>query len=145
MGHAYVEANNCNVQVRNSGYGTYADWNCRVVINNSKISTAGYAGSISSLGEIHLNKVDATSDGCGFLMHSVMNSNPAEIALLEIRGGKITTQDTVILVKSANADITFYGAKLVSKSGHLIHSVINDDSMAAKVNGQKVSGIRATF
>jgi hypothetical protein len=145
LDHVYLEANNCDVQVRNKGYGTYADWNCKVVINNSKMSTAGYAGIIASIGEIHFNKVNASSSGRGFLIHSVMRSNPAEIALLEIKDGKITAQDTLISVKSANADITIDGAKLVSKSGSLIHSVINDDSMATKTNGQKVPGIKATL
>jgi hypothetical protein len=145
LDHVYLEANNCDVQVRNKGYGTYADWNCKVVINNSKISTAGYAGIIASIGEIRFNKVNASSSGRGFLIHSVMRSNPAEIGLLEIIGGIITTQDTLILVKSANADITLDRAKLVSKSGSLIHSVVNDDSMATKINGQKVPGIRATL
>lgn len=139
---AYLEANNCDIRVLKSGYGTYADNGAKVVINNSKMATATFNGIIAGQASIAFNNLNATSDGNSVMIHNVMGST-AEVGELTIKGGKIATSNAVVLVKSANADITIDGAKLSSKNGDLILSVINDDSNATKVNGQKVAGIKA--
>jgi len=77
------------------------------------------------------------------MIHSI--GGPGDTGILGIKGGKIETKNAVVLVKSACADITIDGAEMVSKSGVLIQSIINDDKNAAKVNGQKVSGIKAAL
>jgi hypothetical protein len=54
----------------------------------------------------------------------------------------------VVLIKSANAEISFDGVKMASESGILLKSVISVDPQAAKAantKGQKVYGIHATF
>jgi hypothetical protein len=54
----------------------------------------------------------------------------------------------VVLIKSANAEISFDGVKMVSESGILLKSVISVDPQAAKAantKGQDVYGIHATF
>jgi hypothetical protein len=143
-GYVYLEANNCDIRTIKSGYGTYADGGAQVVINNSRMDTATYTGIIAGPGTFHFNNIHAKSGRNSVMIHSVMGS-PAEKAELQIKGGDITTQDAVILVKSANADIVLDGAKLTSKSGELLDSRVNDDKFATKVNGQKVYGIRATL
>jgi len=145
MDHVYLEANNCDVWVRGSGYGTYADWNCKVVINDSRMNVGTYAGIVAGPGEIHFKNVDATSGANCAMIHSVMRSDPSEIGILEIDGGKIVTKEAVILVKSTNTDITLDGAELASESGLLIHSIINSDPNATKLEGKKVTGVRATL
>jgi hypothetical protein len=145
MDHVYLEANNCDIWVRGSGYGAYADWNCKVVINDSRMEVGTYAGIVAGPGEIYFNNLEAISDGNGAMIHSVMRSDPSEIGILEIRGGKIVSEDAVILVKSANADITLVDSRLTSKKGVLIHSVVNPDPYATKLEGREVTGIRATF
>jgi hypothetical protein len=145
MDHVYLEANDCDVWVRNSGYGTYADWNCKVVINDSRMNVGTYAGILAGPGEIYFNNVDAVSGGNCAMIHSVMRSDPTEIGILEIKGGKIATRDEVILVKSTNADISLVGAELTSEKGILIQSIINPDPYATKLEGKNVTGIRATL
>jgi hypothetical protein len=143
--HVYLEANNCDVQVRNSGYATYADWSCKVVINNSRMKSGAFTGIIAGPGEIHLNSTEAVSGNNSFMMHSVMRDDPTEIGLLEIKGGKLSAKNELLLVKSTNADITLEGVEMFSEKGILLHSVINDDTMATKLNGAQVTGIRATL
>jgi hypothetical protein len=147
LDRVYLEANNCDVQVINSGYGTYADWNCKVVINNSRMTTGkkSFTGIMAGPAEIHLNNTEATTGGSCALIHSVMRDDPAEISILSITGGKIASEEDMIIVKSANADITFDGVQLTSKSGVLIRSKINDDPMATKLGDQQVTGTRATL
>ena len=77
-------------------------------------------------------------------MHDV-HGNTSEVGGIEIDGGKLVTGKAVVLVKSANADITLDRAALASGSGVLIQSVLNDDPNATRVDGQPVAGIRATL
>jgi hypothetical protein len=104
-----------------------------------------YGGIVAGPGEVHLKNVDVTSGANCAMIHSVMRSDPSEIGILEIMGGKIVTKEAVILVKSTNTDITLDGAKLSSESGLLIHSIINPDPYATKLEGQEVTGVRATL
>ena len=140
----YVEANNCDIRTIKSGYGTYADNGAKVVINNSKMHTATYAGVIAGKAAIDLNNDAIVSGGYAVMIHDVMGST-SEVGTLKIKGGAIASRDAVIFVKCANADITIDRAKLASQNGDLILSVINDDANATRVNGQKVSGINVTL
>jgi hypothetical protein len=74
-----------------------------------------------------------------------MRDDPSEIGILEIKGGKFTAKKALLLVKSTNADISLEGVEMISEKGVLLHSVINDDTMATKLNGRQVTGIRATL
>jgi hypothetical protein len=140
-GNVYLEANNCDIQVRHSGYGTYADFGATVVINNSKMTTATYTGIIAGSGKIVLNNIDGKSGGNAVMIHSVMG-DPAEVASLAITGGTITTSNAVVLVKSANADVSIDNASLASGSGTLIQSVVNEDPYATQVGGYPVAGVK---
>jgi hypothetical protein len=88
--------------------------------------------------------VTGRSSGIGVLVHDV-HGKTSEIGRIEIDGGKLVTGNAVVLVKSANADITLDRAALVSSSGVLIQSALNDDPNATKVDGQPVAAIRATL
>jgi hypothetical protein len=143
-GHVYLEANECNIRTLNSGYGTYADVGAKVVINRSRLDVASYLGIIAGDGSVLLNHVAGRSRGIGVMVHDV-HGKTSDIGRLEIDGGKLVTGKAVILVKSANADITLDGAALASDSGVLIQSTLNEDSNATKVDGQTVAGIRATL
>jgi hypothetical protein len=74
-----------------------------------------------------------------------VHGKTSEIGKIEIDGGKLIAAKAVIFVKSANAEITLGRAALVSSSGVLIQSALNDDPNATKVDGQPVAGIRATL
>jgi hypothetical protein len=143
-GRVYLEANDCTIRTLTSGYGTYADVGAKVVINRSSMDVASYLGIIAGDGSVSLNHVAGRSRGLGVMVHDV-HGKTSEIGRIEIDGGKLITAKALILVKSANADITLDGASLASGSGVLIQSALNDDSNATKVDGQAVAGIHATL
>jgi hypothetical protein len=143
-GHVYLEADDCSIRTLNSGYGTYADVGAKVVINRSRMDVASYLGIIAGDGTVLLNHVTGRSRGIGILVHNV-HGKTSEVGGIEIDGGKLVTGKAVVLVKSANADITLDRAALASGSGVLIQSVLNDDPNATRVDGQAVAGIRATL
>lgn len=143
QGYVYLEANNCDVVVRKSGYAAYADNGCNVVINGSRLNAPTYTGIMGGESRIVLNDTDAVSGGSGFLIHNV-NSGADVAPILGINGGRLASEAAVILVKSANADISLDGAQLVSGSGVLIQSKFNDDANAIKVS-DKAPGIKVTL
>lgn len=145
QGYVYLEANHCNVQVRNPGYGLYSDIGCIDVINDSKFNVASHIGILAGNGEVYLNNIKATSGKYGVMMHCVMG-NVSEVGTLEINGGRIITCDAAVYVKSTNADITIADVKkLYSVHGALIKSVINDDEYRTQVDGAAVYGVHATL
>lgn len=144
LGYVYVEANNCDVQTLNSGYGFYADVGATVITNDCKFTNATYTGILAGTGSARLNNINATSGGNCAMIHNVMG-NHLEVATLKINGGKIATEQTVILVKSANADITIDGVELKPKNGVLIQSKINEDANATQIGDNEVVGIKAVF
>lgn len=140
--NVYVEANNCALVVNNSGYGTYADIGCTVVINESSITTPVYTGVIGGTGKVYLNGTTATSGKNGFMIHNV-NAEVTEKSVLGIIGGSLTTDSDLLLIKSTNTDITLEDATLIAKNGILIHSKINEDPYANRPDpGTELSGIQ---
>jgi len=144
-GYVYIEANHCDIQTTKSGYGTYADHYCIVAFNDCKVTTTTYTAIVDKNGKVYLKDVNATSGKYCALMHN--SGMPATtISTLEITGGRIETQDAVILASSTNTNILFDGAKVVSKNGVLIQSKVNDIDLSSRPSkGQKVYGIHATF
>ena len=139
----YLEANDCDIQVLKSGYGTYADGGATVVINRSKMNTATYAGIMAG-GNITLNDTTVNSGVNGLMVHD-LGGGARPTGKLEIHGGKMTTGQAVILVKGAAPEIVLDKAELLSSTGVLIQTMVNDDPNAAKLTGQKLATVKATL
>lgn len=142
MGYVYLEANNCLIKNTRSGYGSYSDGGCHNVFNNCTFESAAVSGIMGNECDMTFNDVKATCGTYLVMMHCYMGS-PHVKGTLTINGGEIKTEKDSIFIKSDNADITIDGAKIVSRKGAIIRSVVNDDPHASKVNGAKVYGIRA--
>jgi len=145
-GFVYLEANHCKVQTIKSGYGTYADRYCHNVMNHCDFDVASMAAIIEGEADVTFNDTNAKCGSYFALIHSV--STPAALNSLKVTGGNIKTKSAIVLVKSANAEIVFDGAKVVSESNVLLKSAKSVDPNAAKAantKGQEVYGIHATF
>ena len=117
--NGYLEANDCIINVYNSGYGAYADFGAEVVINRSTMNVATYGIIIAGAAEARLSESQSKSGGNTVMIHSVMG-NPAEYGELEIIGGTHSAGGPLVLVKSANARIRIENAELSSDSGKLL-------------------------
>jgi hypothetical protein len=145
-GFVYLEANHCTVKTIKAGYGTYADMGCHVAINDSDFDVASMAGIMAGQADITFRNTKAKCGSYFVLMHSI--GGPEELSYLKATGGEIATKSPVVLIKSANADISFDGVKMTSESGVLLKSVISVDPQAArasKTKPEEVYGIHATF
>jgi hypothetical protein len=138
-GDVYLEANDSTIKVNNSGYGVYADFGARVVVNGGSLETATYGGIIAGAAEARFSQVQGKSGGNAMMIHSVMG-NPQEVGKFQLVGGNFATQAAVVLIKSANADVLIDSATLQPANGILVQSVVNEDANATRVNGVKTPG-----
>lgn len=139
-GYVYLEANDCDIVVNNSGYGTYADGGAHVAINKSRMKVATFGAIAAGSGEVRFTDVTGSAGRNVIMIHSVMGSTD-EIGRFVMKGGSFTTGEAGVLVKSANADIDLDGATVRSSNGILVRGIVNDDANRTKVNGAKVKGI----
>lgn len=144
-GDLYLEANDCTVLVTGKGYGAYADFGAHVVLNRTSVDVGSDLGIIAGKARIDLNTVGGKAGRSGVMIHSVMAFDPAETADLTVTDSTIETQGPVLLVKSANANITVTGGALKSASGVLMHVRRNDDPNATKTGGKPVPGVTLTL
>jgi len=146
QGFVYLEANNCTVKTIKSGYGTYADMGCHVVINDSSFDVASMAGIIAGEADITFNNTNATCGSYFGLLHCIGSSS--EVSTFKANGGVVKTKGPVVLVKSACAEIVFDGVEMSSESGVLLKSAISVDPQAAEAaspKGDNIYGIQATY
>ncbi|OOM73468.1 hypothetical protein CLPUN_45510 [Clostridium puniceum] len=144
-GYVYLEANKCNIKTIKDGYGAYADNGCHDVFNDCKFNSAAMAVIMAGENDVTFKNTDATCGTYFAMMHCVMGST-SDKGTLNVTGGNIKTSDAAVLVKSDNADIIIDGARIVSKNGTLIKSIINSDPNRTKVpTGETVYGIKATL
>ena len=143
-GDVYLEANNSDIIVNNSGYGIYSDNGCKVVINDSRIKSATFGGILAGVAYLELNNTEVDAVQSSMMIHSVMG-RPSESASIRVKGGTHVSKEATFLVKSANLELSIDGANLQPANGNLIRSIVNDDSNATKVNGAETPGIKVTL
>ena len=143
-GDVYLEANDSQIIVNNSGYGLYADNGCTVVFNDSTITSATYGGILAGVGYITLNNVASEAAKNVLMIHSVFG-RPTESGSIAISGGSHQSGEAIVLVKSANLDLEIDGATLDPGDGNLIHSIVNDDANRTRVDGAETPGINVTL
>jgi hypothetical protein len=139
-GNVYLEADDCDIRVNNSGYGVYADFGATVVLKRSRLKTATFGGIIAGAGKIEFQDVQGDSGGNAVMIHSVMG-NPLEKGILAISGGRLASAHATLLVKSANADITIDHVEMQPADGTLLQSIVNTDPNATRVDGKAPPGI----
>jgi hypothetical protein len=146
-GFVYLEANHCTIHTKNSGYGAYADEGCNDVFNSCEFDVASMAAVVAAEGYATFNDVKAKCGSHFVLIHCVTGA-PAEISGLKVFGGEIKAKTSAVRVKSANAEILFDNAKVVTENGVLLESTVSTDPNAVKtanVKSKDVYGIHATF
>ena len=137
---AYLEANDCTIIVRNSGYGAYADFGANVVVNGGTMDVATYGLIIAGEAEASFNGLTGRSGGNMVMIHSVMG-RPSESGQLKIAGGEFTSAEASILIKSANAEIVVENALLRSNTGVLLRMRKNEDPNATVVGDSVPPGV----
>lgn len=143
--YLYLEANDCDIVCKNSGYGVYSDGSCHVVLNRCKVDTATHTAIMAGECSLAINDCAINSGGFSVMVHSVMGVT-CETARLKITGGEINTGSDTILVKSQNIYIEIDGTKISAKNGTILHSIINPDECATAVKpGEELYGVKCAI
>lgn len=143
-GDMYVEADNCDIQVRHIGYATYCDHGGNVVLNNCDL-TATVGAIVGGKCREFLNRCTVDVDRYGAMLHSVYG-NTHEISELTISDCDVESGEACIMVKSQNAYLDIRRSRLRPRNGCLIQTVYNKDFFATEVGvGEEVYGIKAVL
>ena len=142
-GYVYLEANDCDIVCTKSGYGAYSDPGCHDYFNNCNFDMARMAAIIGGNSDMTFNDCTAKCGTYFALSHNV-NGWQEEVGELTVTGGDIYTKKECILAKSQNMLIDLCDVKMESEKGIIIHSIVNDDPCATKVNGE-VFGINVVL
>lgn len=138
----YLEANDCRVITTRSGYGTYADGGCWVVLNRCDLDVANMAAICGGEAGVTLNDCTAKCGNYVVLAHVVGmggEKSLTHVDSIEINGGFYRCENAAVILKSCNADVLLNHAEIRSHDGILLQSVYND-FCAPRPNGKKVYG-----
>lgn len=141
-GYVYLEANDCDLLCKNIGYGFYSDCDCHVVLNNTRMKTATHGAIMAGYCQATCTNCQIESGIYGFMIHTIKGLS-TEFGEAFIKGGSFHTGQECFWIKSENAHLDIDGVDLKSDAGLLIHSTLNDDPFATKVNDDIVFGIKA--
>lgn len=131
FGDLYLEANRCDIQVRDIGYASYCDHGANIVLNDSYLkATIGVI--IAGKCRETLNRCTVESDHYAAMIHSVFG-NTHEVSEMTVSGGSMKSGKECILLKSQNVYLDLRDVDMTSDCGCLIRSVINDDFCATEL------------
>ena len=144
FGDLYLEANRCDILVRDNGYASYCDHGANVVLNDCSLkATIGVivAGKCREF----LNRCTVKADDYGAMLHSVFG-NTHEVSELSVQGGDIHSGKECILIKSQNVYLDIRGAKLHADNGVLIRTRFNEDPCRTELPSfEEVYGVKAVL
>lgn len=124
-GDLYVEANRCDILVRDIGYASYCDHGANIVLNDCSLN-ATIGVIVAGKCREFLNRCTVVSGNYAAMIHSVFG-NTHEVSELSVQGGDVKSGKECFLIKSQNAYLDLRDVKLSADNNILIHSVLNDD------------------
>ncbi|MBQ9268822.1 MAG: hypothetical protein IJ206_04800 [Oscillospiraceae bacterium] len=144
FGDLYLEANRCDIQVRDNGYASYCDHGANVVLNDCNLkATIGVI--IAGKCREFLNRCTVKAGDYAAMLHSVFG-NTHEVSELSVQGGDIKSGKECFLIKSQNVYLDIRGAKLHSDTGVLIRTKFNEDPCRTELpDFEEVYGVKAVL
>lgn len=141
-GDCYLQIENCDIEVKNPGYGTFSDEGCLVVVDNCNIKTASHTIMLDRKGRARMSDIQAESGKYFAYFFSVLG-NTSQISELIVNNSTIHTGEESILVSGCNAYVDMRNTKISSDKGIVIASEISSDPMNSPMEpGEKVYGIK---
>ena len=146
-GDTYLEANHCDITLKNAGYATFSDDGAMVVLNDCTVRTPSHGGMICGKAILAFQKCRISAGANAAWMFAVQGLNGSQIANLSIYQSEIETAEDTLLVTGTNAHIEVRASKLHAKNGIILHGKRNqEDPMTTRVTpGEPLYGIKAIF
>ena len=122
---------NCIIETIDSGYGTYSEGNCAVAFSGCTLNVADYAMIMQGGDGVFTDGTVVNSKRNGVMVHSGRGRG-TEILTID-RGSVFNTEEAVMLIKTSGPDIIVDNAKLNSKNGIILQSMLSDDPHSGTV------------
>lgn len=121
----YLQADNCDVIVRNVGYGVYADGGCNVVLNDCRFQTATHGGIMAGdfTGKFH--GCTMKSGKYDWMCHD-LSGGADSAAPLEVVNSNCQADEACLYIKSHNIHADIENSTLTSPR-YAVHAIVNDD------------------
>jgi hypothetical protein len=132
----YLQADNCDVIVRNVGYGVYSDGGCNVVLNDCRFQTATHGGILAGDFTAKFQGCDMKSGKYDFMCHD-LSGGADSVAPLEVRRSTCYAQEACLYIKSHNIHVDIEDSQLTSPK-YVVHAIVNDDPDARKMPADAV-------
>lgn len=144
-GDCYLQAEGCEIEVKNPGYATFSDEGCLVVLDDCRIKTASHTIMLDRKGRARMSRIQAESGQYFAYFFSVLG-NTSQINELLVSGCDIHTKEEAFLVSGCNAYLDVRGSGIRSDKGIILASEASSDPMNTPVEkGETVYGIKAVF
>ena len=121
----YLQADNCEVIVRNVGYGVYADGGCNVVLNDCRFQTATHGGILAGDFTAKFTGCTMRSGKYDWMCHDLAGGVDSA-APLEVRGSDCQAEEACLYIKSHNIHADIENSTLTSPK-YAVHAIVNDD------------------
>ncbi len=132
----YLQADNCDVIVRNVGYGVYSDGGCNVVLNDCRFQTATHGGILAGDFTAKFCGCDMKSGKYDFMCHD-LSGGADSAAPLEVRNSTCYAEEACLYIKSHNIHADIENSSLTSPN-YAVHAIVNDDPDARKMPADAV-------
>lgn len=130
-GDLYMEANRCEIINTDSGYATFSDGGCYVIVNDSKVKALTHAMILAGRAKQRVFRSEVES-GQHAVMGFTVFGHHSELCELTIEDSSIKAGDDAILLRSTNAYIDLRKVTAECGNGVFVHSVLNSDPVATK-------------
>lgn len=121
----YLQADNCDVIVRNVGYGVYSDGGCNVVLNDCRFQTATHGGILAGDFTAKFHGCTMESGKYDWMCHD-LSGGADSVAPLEVRNSNCKADEACLYIKSHNIHADIENSVLTSQ-GYAVHAIVNDD------------------
>lgn len=140
-GYVYLEANDTRVVATKSGYGTYSDKFCHVVLNRCDMDCGTMAAILD--GEASIKMTDCrVRTGKYFAFIHVTGGTPAQVGEFDVENCDVSCVDDVFSIRGHNLILKLKNSTFRTEKGRFLHTRFNEDNAAPKVRGRTVYGYR---
>lgn len=126
-GYVYLEANDCDIIMKDNGYCIYSDNGCHVVLNHCKVSSGNVFGIQDGNSSVVFRDVNGQCQGYGFLIHGGMH-DLEDIGTIRLKDCDLTSKGPMLRCKSTNVDIYMKNCKITGTDGVILETMLTDDN-----------------
>ena len=130
-GDLYIEANRCEIINSDTGYATFSDGGCLVVVNDSKVKALTHAMILAGRAKQRIFRSVVESEQLAISAMTIFG-HFSEMCEISVQDSCIRSGKDAMLFMSTNAYVDLRNSKIESGNGVIVHTIVNPDPCATK-------------